>query len=295
MAIYGGYQMMYTGVFNKKGNKIKGLTVLIMLVLFISAFYTRLTLVEYSLKSSKIKTPIKILQISDLHSCILSKNQKELIEKIKKIKPDLIAMTGDIADDVRAIEGTELLVEGIKDVAPIYYVSGNHEYWSTSIANIKSLLIKNKVHILENESKIINVRGNNITFCGVEDPECEFYNLQILKNQGYNSWDDMFRIFSGLKKEASYNVLLSHRPERIDLYRKYNFDLVLSGHAHGGQVRIPFILNGLYAPNQGLFPKYAGGLYRYHNLVHIVSRGMSVNPRLPRVFNPPELVVIYLK
>lgn len=89
--------------------------------------------------------------------------------------------------------------------------------------------------------------------------------------------------------------MLSHRPERIESYKKYNFDLVLSGHAHGGQVRIPFLLNGLYAPNQGLFPKYAGGLYTHNNLNHVVSRGLSYNPKLPRIFNPPEIVIVELR
>ena len=85
------------------------------------------------------------------------------------------------------------------------------------------------------------------------------------------------------------------RPERIQLYKKMDFDLVLSGHAHGGQVRIPFLLNGLCAPNQGWFPEYAGGLYEHDSLIHIVSRGLSYNPRLPRIFNPPEIVIIDLE
>jgi predicted MPP superfamily phosphohydrolase len=89
--------------------------------------------------------------------------------------------------------------------------------------------------------------------------------------------------------------LLAHRPEKIAYYRNFSFDLILSGHTHGGQVRIPLILNGLYAPNQGFFPKYGGGLYKHEKLVHIISRGLSINPKLPRIFNPPELVVIIIK
>ena len=105
----------------------------------------------------------------------------------------------------------------------------------------------------------------------------------------------MERAFRELDEISLYKILIAHRPERIEDYKQYSFDLVLSGHAHGGQVRIPGIMNGLYAPHQGLFPKYAGGMYTHDNLTHIVSRGLSVNSRLPRIFNPPELVIISIE
>ena len=101
--------------------------------------------------------------------------------------------------------------------------------------------------------------------------------------------------FYELENNTNFKILLAHRPELIELYKKFSFDLVLSGHSHGGQMRVPFILNGLYAPNQGLFPKYAGGSYKHNSMIHIVSRGASFNPRLPRVFNPPEIVIIDIK
>ena len=101
--------------------------------------------------------------------------------------------------------------------------------------------------------------------------------------------------FAELSEKPQFKILVAHRPELIELYKKYPFDLVVSGHAHGGQVRIPFLLNGLFAPNQGLFPKYAGGAYIHENLTHIVSRGLSFSPKLPRVFNPPEIVVVNIK
>jgi predicted MPP superfamily phosphohydrolase len=101
--------------------------------------------------------------------------------------------------------------------------------------------------------------------------------------------------FRELDEIPLYKILIAHRPEMIKHYKKYSFNLILSGHAHGGQVRIPGIMNGLYAPHQGLFPKYAGGMYKHGNLTHIVSRGLSVNPRLPRIFNPPELVIISIE
>ena len=121
----------------------------------------------------------------------------------------------------------------------------------------------------------------------MDDPEAVRY-----KKRGTN-WEEGFcRAFNGLGEEPAYKVLLAHRPELIEVYKQGDFDLVLSGHTHGGQVRIPFILNGLYAPNQGWFPPYAGGMYDHGSLIHIVSRGVSFNPLLPRIFNPPEVVVI---
>jgi predicted MPP superfamily phosphohydrolase len=105
----------------------------------------------------------------------------------------------------------------------------------------------------------------------------------------------MERAFRELDEIPLYKILIAHRPEMIENYKKYSFDLVLSGHTHGGQVRIPLIINGLYAPGQGVFPKYAGGIYTHGNLTHVISRGLSVNPRLPRIFNPPELVIIIIE
>jgi predicted MPP superfamily phosphohydrolase len=105
----------------------------------------------------------------------------------------------------------------------------------------------------------------------------------------------MRNAFTELNEVPSFKILVAHRPENIKHYREYSFDLVVSGHAHGGQVRIPYLINGLYAPNQGIFPKYAGGLYKHGSLTHIVSRGLSINPMLPRIFNPPELVIIEVK
>jgi predicted MPP superfamily phosphohydrolase len=234
---------------------------------------------------------IKIVLISDLHSSIFGKNQVKLIEKIKEQNPDIILLSGDILDDKVPDLGTELLLSNITDVAPIYYVTGNHEYWSRDIQRIRELLQSYKIIILSDNYQKISIKNNEIILAGIEDPDKKYYGTPE-----YNQNISMENAFRELDEIASYKILIAHRPENIENYRKFSFDLVLSGHAHGGQVRIPFILNGLYAPNQGLFPKYAGGLYQHGELTHIVSRGLSIShPKLPRIFNPPELVVIILK
>jgi len=246
-----------------------------------------LTVRRYRIATDKFddEQSVRAVLIADLHSCIYGNNQSRLITKIKKQQPDIIFLVGDIADDENPIAGTELLLAGINDIAPIFYVSGNHEYWSGDIANIKQTIRSYGVTVLEDEYKEITVNDIPLIIMGVDDPEWTRYE----KKDTTKSMDENL---AELMDKPQFKILVAHRPEQIEAYKKYPFDLVVSGHAHGGRVRIPFLLNGLAAPNQGWFPKYAGGAYSHDNLTHIVSRGVSFNPRLPRVFNPPEIVVI---
>jgi len=250
-----------------------------------------------STKTYKTETPlleeqsnIKIALISDLHSTIFGKDQIKLIEKIRDSNPDIIVLSGDIFDDVISTTGTQLLLKGIYGVSPIYYVTGNHEYMSQDMLTIREELGSYEVIILSDTYRIIEINNNQILIAGIEDPYKRNY-----ETPNYNQNESMERAFRELDEMAVYKILIAHRPELIENYKKYSFDLVLSGHTHGGQVRIPLILNGLYAPGQGFFPKYAGGIYTHGNLTHIISRGLSVNPLIPRIFNPPELVIIIIE
>lgn len=261
----------------------------VLAILVACAFFNGLVVNTHKLTTNKLhkKDQIRIVLITDLHSHIYGKNQSKLVSLIKKQKPDIIALAGDIVDDVAPIEGAKQFLIGINGLAPTFYVSGNHEYWSNDIKNIKALFNKYKVSILENTYQNISIRNSDLIICGVDDPEVMRY-----ENSNSNYRDKIYNSFIELKDKPQYKILLAHRPELIELYKESGFDLVLSGHAHGGQVRIPFIINGLLAPNQGWVPKYAGGKYEHDSLIHIVSRGLSYNPRLPRIFNPPEVVVI---
>ncbi|MDR0599227.1 MAG: metallophosphoesterase [Treponema sp.] len=232
---------------------------------------------------------VTLVLLSDLHSTIHGGDQGPLIKKIRERRPDLILLSGDIVDDVVPVTGVELLLAGVQDAAPLFYVTGNHEFASRDIEGIRRGLESYGVTILGDRYVRVRVRENELILAGVEDPVKTRY-----EDPAYDPDAAMDRAFAGLGSLPLYKVLIAHRPERIDLYGRYGFDLVVSGHAHGGQVRLPFI-NGLYAPNQGVFPKYAGGMYVHGGMVHIVSRGLSINPRLPRIFNPPELVVIILR
>ena len=249
-----------------------------------------------STKTYKVETPllkeqnsITVVLISDLHSTIYGKDQTVLINKIKSANPDVVVLSGDIFDDVVPMTGTQLLLSGILGVAPVYYVTGNHEYWSYNMQAIREELASYGVIVLSDNYTIIDINDNEIIIAGIEDPDKKNY-----ETPNYNQNDSMESAFRELDEISLYKILIAHRPEMIESYKRYSFDLVLSGHTHGGQIRLPYIMNGLYAPHQGLFPKYAGGMYTHGNLTHIISRGLSVNPRLPRIFNPPELVIIVI-
>lgn len=253
------------------------------------AFYHGLITRPYTISSSRLTQPLRIVLLSDLHSAIHGAEQRDLLQRIEAAQPDLILMAGDIVDDILPIRGSELLLAGIAGICPVYYVTGNHEFWAEDIEAIRDLLRGHGVHILEDAYEEIELNGNRLLIAGIDDPDKTSY-----EDAAYDQEQSMAAAFGSLGDSESYRILLAHRPERIEFYTRFGFDLILSGHAHGGQVRLPFLLNGLYAPNQGFFPPYAGGLYQHGELVHIVGRGLSYNPRLPRIFNPPEVVVIDL-
>lgn len=257
----------------------------------IAAFYNGLVVRRYTVESDKLgpDDSIRAVLITDLHSYIYGKNQKDLLSLISRQKPDIVLLAGDIADVKAPLTGAKLFIEGAIKIAPVYYVSGNHEVCSSSLGFIKRIIRSYGVTVLE--SSYVKVKAGNIPviIAGVDDPDIELF------EQGVDWGSSMYQAFSHLDEEQGYKILLAHRPELIGVYGQYDFDLVVSGHAHGGQVRIPFILNGLYAPGEGWFPRHAGGVYKYGDLTHIVSRGIANTILLPRIFNPPEVVVIDIR
>ncbi len=268
-------------------NRLKPLLFIFSLLFMGSC--TSIQVTTYPITSPKLShdDELTIVLITDLHSTIHKKNQQSLINKIKRAKPDLILLAGDIADNVVPILGTQLLLEGIKDLAPMYYVTGNHEFWAEDIDAIRELFTSYGVTVLSAEYERTTINGISLIIAGIEDPFKTRY-----EDATYDEAQAMQQAFSAMNNEKDLAILLAHRPERIETYLLYPFDLIVSGHAHGGQARFPPFFDGLYAPNQGFLPKYAGGVYVHANTTHIVSRGLSINPRLPRIFNPPELVVI---
>jgi len=230
-----------------------------------------------------------IAHVSDLHNAEFGGHQDKLLNAVKDASPDMIAVTGDLIDSnhtdvAKAME----FINGAVEIAPVYYVTGNHEARSDHYSDLKKQMVRTNVEILEDENVIIERAGGTIQLLGLNDPD--FITIS-------DSLENMATIDSKLKditgESSEYKILLSHRPELFEIYVNNNIDLALSGHAHGGQVRLPFV-GGLAAPNQGFFPKYFEGIYEKKQTKMVVSRGLG-NSIIPvRINNRPELVIVTL-
>lgn len=230
----------------------------------------------------------RIAQISDLHNTDFGNDHQKLCALLQTSEPDCIVVTGDLIDSYHPDPDTALsLMEKAVDIAPTYYVSGNHEArfaeYETFCEELKAL----GVTVLSNDSVNLIKDGEEIALIGLEDPMME---------AGFADPEEILRpsLEKELETAAPYTILLAHHPEFLEFYAESGVRLVFSGHAHGGQVRLPFV-GGVIAPGQGLFPRYDAGLYQLENTQMIVSRGIG-NSMFPlRVNNPPELIVAVLK
>lgn len=264
--------------------------VMALVILLFVAFDTRLKVVYYTVETDKITKAIRLALITDLHACSYGNEQEKLINAIDRQEPDVVLLGGDIFDDSLTYDNAEILLKDISKKYPCYYVTGNHEYWSDDISRILENVKSYGIAVLEGTSETLEIDGQLVNICGIDDPDVEEYTET---NYGIT---EQLQNLAKVSQNGHYTILLSHRPELINTYLKYGFDLVLSGHAHGGQWRIPVVLNGLFAPNQGYFPKYAGGRYDFAGGVMIVSRGLArETTRIPRVYNRPELVIVCLE
>jgi len=252
------------------------------------ALYRGLIVTRYTIHSYKLpQKRLRIALIADLHNCVFGEKQEDLLRLLSKENPDIIVMAGDIADEwSNPIIGMQWLVEGAVQVAHCYNVTGNHEYWTMNVPALKTNLRNMGVTVLEGNILSIFWDDVQINLCGLDDPDS-------VRGDHRGHYLQTLDEFSVLSPDI-FNILAAHRPEYIEEYARYPFDLTLSGHTHGGQVRIPLFLNGLFAPDQGWMPMYAGGRYQIANTTLIISRGISYYPNLPRIFNPPELVIIDL-
>ena len=231
----------------------------------------------------------RIAQISDLHNAELGENNSRLISLLKKANPDLIAVTGDIIDSSRTdlAVAVDFLRQAV-EIAPCVAITGNHEAWVSeeTYAELEAQMTALGIAILHDEAMSLTCGGETLTLLGIDDPDY----AQRHGGVGLSMSPDSLR---ALCPTEQYTVLLSHRPEFFEQYCRAEFDLVLSGHAHGGQFRLPLI-GGLIAPDQGLFPKYDTGSFIDGNTHMIVSRGIG-NSIIPiRFNNRPEIVVVTL-
>lgn len=257
----------------------------ILVALTLIALNERLILRTYTVVSPKLTAEVRLAVVTDFHS---SDNADDVVAMVTSCAPDAVLMVGDMFDDDIANRPTERTLSLMRQLSaqyPCYYVSGNHEAWTGEMDALYQQTEEAGVTVLRMSSGVLTVRGQRIALCGIPDPyEMVFSGAPDTEEQLRQALEDV--------DSADFTVLLAHRPELLAKYAQFPLDLVVSGHAHGGQVRIPGVLNGLYAPNQGWFPKLAGGAYTQDGTTLIVSRGLAVRTRLPRIFNRPEVVLV---
>lgn len=228
-----------------------------------------------------------IAHISDFHNKRFGAGQRRILKKLEAEAPDLIVITGDLVDRRRYDLATAMeLIDGAVKLAPVVFVSGNHEAWSGHYGEIREALLLAGVTVLDDAALSFLRGGESMTVLGARDPDF----LTTTYAQGTDT-SGLSDFLAEWENADGFQLLLSHRPEFFELYAGANMDLVFSGHAHGGQVRFPF-LGALYAPDQGLFPRYTSGRYDLGNTAMYVSRGLG-NSLFPfRAFNRPELVIV---
>lgn len=231
----------------------------------------------------------RIAQVSDFHNAKFGRENEKLLSMLRSARPDVILLTGDLID-CRNLDIPVALsfVREAVEIAPCYYATGNHESRIEEFPQLQEGLESAGVTVLRNEATVLERKGDRITLLGVDDPafvvdyitgDCRPVMTEALTEL--------------MAEEEGYTILMSHRPEWFSLYRDFGVDLTFSGHAHGGQFRLPFI-GGVIAPNQGFFPKYDAGMFTENDCTMIVSRGLGASIIPLRINNRPELVVAEL-
>lgn len=276
----------------RKHNIIAIVAVIITICCWIWWANTVLEINEYKIIHDQIPESFSgflIAQVSDLHNAELGNGSENLLAMLSQSNPDMIVLTGDLIDSRHTDIEIALDFAGkAVQIAPVYYVTGNHEARVSEYEQLKTGLIDLGVTVLENQKVQITKDGESITLMGIQDPSFRtdylFGDAESVSRQAITSLQNA---------SDGFTVLLSHRPELFDLYVDTGMDLVFSGHAHGGQFRLP-VVGGLVAPNQGFFPKYDAGQFIEENTTMIISRGVG-NSIIPfRINNPPEIVVVEL-
>lgn len=266
---------------------------IVVLILWLYWGNTTIKVTKIRVSSNKLPssfTGFVIAHVSDLHNAEFGYKQKNLINAIAASSPDLIAVTGDLIDSRRTdMEKALTFLAGAAEIAPVYYVTGNHESRISAFPQFETELTGKGAVVLRNAGATIRKDDGCIRILGLDDPTF---------NEKHGEIKNRIIVEKALRNMATdenvYTILLSHRPELFDLYAAHSIDLALCGHAHGGQVRLPLI-GGLYAPNQGRFPAYQSGLYRKAQTGMVVSRGLGNSLDPVRINNRPELVIVTLR
>lgn len=258
------------------------LLIVIALLLFCSYQNRHLETTYYTYKAEQLGADLegyRIVQISDLHNVKFGKNNQKLVDRIRECEPDMIVLTGDLVDSNHTnVDRAVQFVDEIVKICPVYYVTGNHEYWleKSEYDELMDGLVSAGVVILDNQVVEISRGDAKFRLVGLDDKSLADGTLEAL-----------------LSDEKELTVVLAHEPQYFARYAGTGVDLVLSGHAHGGQFRLPFV-GGIVAPDQGFLPEYTAGEYYMNGTEMIVSRGLGNSVIPVRLFNYPEIVCVEL-
>ncbi len=279
----------------------KKLMIIIILLIVLTGYFiwliyenTIINVTHYDVSSKNIPKEFnnfKIAQISDFHNTVFGENNETLLLDLELEKPDIIVITGDYIDCRHTdLSVAESLTKRLVRIAPVYYCTGNHESRiPDELKKLEKMFEKNKVNVLRNNKQLIKRGKQSIRICGIDDPDFLGVDMSDEDKEA-----KMTKRINALKKEdGKYCILLSHRPELFDIYCKTGVGLALTGHAHGGQIRLPFI-GPVFSPSEGLFPKYAEGMHTNQNTTMVVSRGLGQSQFPLRINNSPELVIVTL-
>lgn len=233
----------------------------------------------------------KILQVSDFHNAYFGRRSKNLLKAVEEAAPDTIVITGDIVDRrTPNLKRAAVLIEKITKIQETFYITGNHEAHYKHFNKLYEVIGRSDVRNITKHSAVLERNGEKINLTGIND--VWFFGDEVNPKTYRDFKQELRNKVSELPHD--FTVLLAHRPELLSIYSKNDVDLVFCGHAHGGQIRLP-VVKGLYAPHQGVNPKYTEGMHEQNGTTMMVSRGLG-NSRFPfRVFNHPEVVVVELR
>ena len=251
--------------------------IILVVLLIVCGLPYRLGITRYHLSSARVKGELRICVMSDLHNDYYGKDMEKILKPIEDFSPDLILIPGDMVGDYARQNAYKLLKALGKYTT--FYVTGNHEEYQKDPEGIISTVRSFGIHVPESTSEVLNIRGTEVEVGGIRCPH------EVDKPTA----EEVKKIF----RTDAYRILLSHRPHWADLYGECGNDLTVTGHAHGGQWRIPFTGQGIAAPNQGFFPKYTDGIIHLAHGELLISRGLVRHyHRIPRLYNDPELIFL---